>query len=311
MPRKPASPAPKRQRTTPLSEIGEDALVAKLTAGLELGEDVQVGAGDDCAVIGSKRAPRWTLLKTDAVMEGVHFALEEDWRRVGQKAMSRAISDIAAMGGVPQHALVTVAVRRDETVERLQRLYSGLERVARGFSVAIVGGETSRSPGPMFLSVALTGWVERERCVLRSGGKPGDAVYVTGRLGGSIVGKHLDFTPRVAEARWLGDSFPPSAMMDLSDGVGADLPRLADASGCSYELWEDRLPRVRGCSAEQALSDGEDYELLFSIAGERCADLEKEWKADFPRLPLTRIGTLTARSSSRKQRITHGFDHFA
>ncbi len=293
-----------------LSEIGEDALVARLTQGLELGEDVQVGAGDDCAVIGSAHAPRWTLLKTDAVVEGVHFTQEEDWRRVGAKAMNRAISDIAAMGGVPQHALVTLAVGPDETVQRLQQLYTGLERAARKFSVAIVGGETSATSGPLVLSVALTGWVERKQCVLRSGGKPRDAVYVTGRLGGSIAGKHLDFTPRLAEARWLGEFFLPSAMMDLSDGVGADLPRLATASGCGYDLWSDQIPRTRGCTGEQALSDGEDYELLFTIAEKRCAALEGDWKTDFPRLPLTRIGTLTARSSSRTKQAIRGFDHF-
>lgn len=300
-----------RKRNTLLSEIGEDALVATLTQGLEIGEEVQVGVGDDCAVIGPARAARWTLLKTDAVVEGIHFTPDEDWRRVGWKAMSRTISDIAAMGGIPEHALVTVAVRRDETVERLQRLYAGLQHAAKECGVAIVGGETSRSPGPMFLSVMLTGWVERKRCVRRSGGKPGDAVYVTGRLGGSIAGRHLDFIPRIAEARWLGESFLPSAMMDLSDGVGADLPRLAEASGCGYELWPERLPRMRGCTVEQALGDGEDYELLFTIAEKQCAELEREWKADFPRLPLTRIGTLTAQTSSHKTRTTHGFDHFA
>lgn len=300
-----------RKRSAQLSEIGEDALVATLTAGLELGEDVQIGAGDDCAVIGAKRAPRWTLLKTDAVVEGVHFGTDEDWRRVGQKAMNRAISDIAAMGGVPQHALVTVAVRREETVERVKRLYQGLEKAARAFEVAIVGGETSRSLGGMFLSVTLTGWVERERCVLRSGGKPGDAVYVTGRLGGSITGRHLDFKPRVAEARWLVESFLPSAMMDLSDGIGADLPRMADASGCSYELWRDRIPKTRGCTVDQAMSDGEDYELLFTIADAQTGDLEKEWKADFPKVPLTRIGALVSPGRGGNLRSDHGFDHFA
>ncbi|MGV3532037.1 MAG: thiamine-phosphate kinase [Chthoniobacteraceae bacterium] len=300
-----------RKRSAQLSEIGEDALVATLTAGLELGEDVQIGAGDDCAVIGAKRAPRWTLLKTDAVVEGVHFGADEDWRRVGQKAMNRAISDIAAMGGVPQHALVAVAVRREESVERMKRLYQGMEKAARAFEVAIVGGETSRSPGGMFLSVTLTGWVERERCVLRSGGKPGDAVYVTGRLGGSIAGRHLDFKPRVAEARWLVESFLPSAMMDLSDGIGADLPRLADASGCGYELWRDRIPKARGCTVEQALSDGEDYELLFTIAEAKTGDLEQEWKADFPKVPLTRIGALVSASRGGNLRSDHGFDHFA
>jgi thiamine-monophosphate kinase len=163
----------------------------------------------------------------------------------------------------------------------------------------------------MFLSVTLTGWVERECCVLRSGGRPGDAVYVTGRLGGSIGGRHLNFRPRVAEARWLVESFRPTAMMDLSDGVGADLPRLADASGCGYALWRDQIPKSRGCTVEQALGDGEDYELLFTMTDAMTSDLETQWRADFPKLPLTRIGELTPRNGGGNLRLNHGFDHFA
>ena len=110
--------------------------------------------------------------------------------------------------------------------------------------------------------------MEKRRCVLRSGGRPGDALFVTGLLGGSLAGKHLDFTPRLAEARWLTQHFHLRAMMDLSDGLGADLPRLAAASGCGFELGE--IPCTPGCSRDSALGDGEDFELLFA-AGPRDA----------------------------------------
>jgi thiamine-monophosphate kinase len=190
-------------------------------------------------------------------------------------------------------------------------LYAGLRKAARQFGVSIVGGETSRSPGPAFISVALTGRVKRTRCVTRCGGRVGDVVYVTGRLGGSLAGKHLDFTPRLAEARWLVEHFKVRAMMDVSDGLATDLPRLARASKCSYTLDPKRIPRSRGCTIEQALGDGEDFELLFAIKPRDCAKLETTWKKKFPKLPLTRIGTLIRNSSSVIRHSTHGHDHFA
>jgi thiamine-monophosphate kinase len=293
-----------------LRELGEDRLVARITRDLPTNPLVRVGAGDDCAVLGRPRDARWQLLKTDAVLEGVHFLPGEDMARVGWKALCRTISDIAAMGGVPEHALITVALPSQWEVSQLDALYRGLGKAALQFGVSIVGGETSRSPGGLFVSVALTGWVERERCVLRSGGKAGDAVFVTGRLGGSLARKHLDFTPRFTEARWLTESFKLRSMMDLSDGVGTDLPRLAARSGCGYELWEHALPRTRGCTTRQALSDGEDFELLFTLRERDSGTLQERWRQHFPRLPLTQIGRLTKISPS-EQSTPHGFDHFA
>lgn len=294
-----------------LSSIGEDAVVAALTRALPCGGDVRVGAGDDCAVIGGPREHWWRLLKTDAVVEGVHFLPDEKPERVGWKALCRAISDIAAMGGIPEHALITLAVHPKTKLAWVRGLYAGLRKAAHRFGVSIVGGETSRSPGPAFISVALTGRVERTRCVTRSGGRVGDAVFVTGRLGGSLAGKHLDFTPRLAEARWLVEHFKVRAMMDVSDGLGSDLPRLARASKCSYSLNPQLVPLTRGSTTEQALADGEDFELLFVIVPRDCAKLETAWKKKFPKLPLTRIGALTHHSSSVIRHSIHGHDHFA
>jgi len=287
-----------------LSDLGEDALVTRLTHNLPRNASLLVGPGDDCAVVGRRSNAVWTLLKTDCVIEGVHFTAETDFARVGWKALARNVSDIAAMGGEPQHALITVALPPGEDVAKVDALYAGLGRCARKFGIAIAGGETARSPGPVFVSVALTGYVERGRCVTRSGGKPGDVLFVTGRLGGSIDGKHLDFMPRLKEGRWLTEHFRLHAMMDLSDGLGADLPRLARASGCGFELGE--IPCAPGCSREAALSDGEDFELLFAVSPRQAARLESAWP--FRRLPLTRVGVLTANSGLSS---THGFDHFA
>ncbi len=295
-----------------IASLGEDAVVAALTRGLPPGTNVILGVGDDCAVIGGARDRVWHLLKTDCVVEGVHFEKKEEPARIGWKALCRAVSDIAAMGGVPRHALITVAVARDVEMAWLRGLYAGLRKAARRFGVGIVGGETSRSPGPAFISVALTGEVERARCVTRGGGRAGDFLYVTGRLGGSLAGKHLDFTPRLAEARWLTGNFRIRAMMDISDGLAADLPRLARASGCSFGISEEKIPRNRGCSVAQALGDGEDFELLFAVRPDAAARIEAEWRAKFPRLPLTRVGALTRGGVRAEQKPKHcGFDHFA
>lgn len=294
-----------------IAELGEDQLVKRLIKSLPTAANVLVGPGDDCAVIGGARDRAWQLLKADCVIEDVHFTRDTDPKRVGWKALCRAISDMAAMAGEPAHALVTVAIPRDLELRWIDGFYAGVRKAARRFKVAIAGGETARSPGPIFINVALTGTVERRHCVLRSGGKIGDAIYVTGRLGGSLAGKHLDFAPRVSEAQWLAHHFRPHAMMDLSDGLGADVPRLAAASGCGFRLDRELIPRNAGVSPDQAISDGEDYELLFTVAPSMRSRLEAAWRQKFPRLPLTRIGELIQPSHPRKQNTVRGFDHFA
>jgi thiamine-monophosphate kinase len=294
-----------------LASLGEEAVVAALTQALPTRSDVRAGAGDDCAVIGGPRDAWWRLLKTDALVEGVHFLPDEKPGRVGWKALCRAISDIAAMGGLPEHALVTLAVRTDTAWPWVRDLYAGLSRAARKFGVAIVGGETSKSPGPVFLSIAMAGRVERTRCVLRSGAFPENMILVTGRLGGSLLGKHLDFIPRLTEARWLVEHFRPTAMMDLSDGLAADLPRLARASGYAYELWESKVPRTRGCTVQQALGDGEDFELLLTIEQPQVARLLRAWRKKFPRVPLTLIGRVLKGCPPPLDSDHCGYDHFA
>jgi thiamine-monophosphate kinase len=293
-----------------LQKLGEDAVVALLCKGLPLGPQVRAGAGDDCAVIGDAEAEWWQLLKTDAVVEGVHFTAGQKAERVGWKALCRAISDIAAMGGIPECAMITVALPGETAVGWVKQLYAGLRKAARRYEVSIVGGETVRSLGGIFINVALTGRVERQRCVLRSGGRPEDVLFVTGRLGGSKAGKHLDFTPRLAEARWLVERARPTAMMDLSDGLGTDLPRLARASGCGYELNIKAVPRTRGYTVEQALGDGEDFELLLAVPPEHAVNLEVAWRKRFVSVMLTRIGRLTD-GAVPIEKHAHGYDHFA
>jgi thiamine-monophosphate kinase len=289
-----------------LREIGEDAVVEAITRELRFDGRVEIGPGDDCALV--RFGQNLQLLKTDCVVEGIHFLPETPGRAVGWKALCRVISDIAAMGGDPLDAVITVAISPDRELGWLTDLYAGLNEAAAKYGVNLVGGETSRSPGPVFVSVALTGKIEKERLVVRSGGKIGDRLYVTGGLGGSLQGKHLSFEPRLAESRWLTQNFKLHAMIDLSDGLGSDLPRLAKASGTGFEIDFSALPKNAGCSPEQALTDGEDYELLFAVSDEDGAKLEAEWIKAFPEVPLTRIGRLTERNGDPLSQT--GYDHF-
>ena len=296
-----------------MADFGEDRLVAALLARLPagVGRGVVAGAGDDCAIVRTGGAERWQLLKTDCVIEGVHFAPDAPPEAVGWKALCRPLSDIAAMGGKPRYALVTLALPGHATVAYATGVYAGLGRAAEEFGVTVVGGETARTPGPCFLSVVVTGSVRRERAVTRAGGRPGDRLFVTGRLGGSLPsGRHLQFRPRLSEARWLVARFPIRAMMDLSDGLAADLPRMAAASGTGFAVDPASLPRHEGCTVTQALGDGEDYELLFAVGPKQAARLEPAWKERWPDVPLTAVGELTELGTSIGLEATGGYDHF-
>lgn len=287
----------------------EDRFLRDLLRGIPAGRDLVVGPGDDCAVVRVPGASEVLLLKTDCIVEDVHFLRSHDPARVGWKALARTISDVAAMGGRPGQALITLFTPSDLPAGYWKKFYSGLNRAATRFEVGIAGGEISRSPGGIAVSVALTGHVAARHLVLRSGGKPGHRLFVTGRLGGSIAGHHLDFVPRVAEARWLVENFRPSAMMDLSDGLGSDLPRLASASKCGFAIDPAQLPIRPGCTRDQALTDGEDYELLFACVPSKERVLRRNWAVMFPDTPLTMIGELNDTFRSPRN-WPGGWDHF-
>lgn len=284
-----------------LRDVGEDALIERLVAGFSR-EGMVAGPGDDCAVVDPGRGPL-RLLKTDAIVAGVHFDSEAPASKVGWKAAARVMSDFAAMGGRPEHLLVTVALPADTTVAWVEGVYRGIRRVLDHCGGVLAGGETTRVPegSAAVISVAGEGCVPRGSVVLRSDGRPGDLLAVTGRLGGSIGGRHLSFTPRLDEGEWLA-GHGATAMMDLSDGLAKDLPRLAKASGCGAVIDRDQLPRHRGCSVEQALADGEDYELLVALDPRKWD--AGPWPEAFA--PLTVIGRLAEEGED----FEGGWDHF-
>jgi thiamine-monophosphate kinase len=287
---------------------GEEAVVKMLIAMLPVGEGVIAGPGDDCAVIDTG-AKKWQLLKTDSLIEGVHFFSGTDAVLVGRKAMNRAISDIAAMGGVPLHALVTLVVDSARDLQEISGWYAGMIAAAEAVGCRIVGGETSRLPQPgAVLSISMTGSVLPEHCVFRHGAETGDIVAVTGRLGGSFEsGRHLTFSPRLAESRWLVENAKPTAMMDLSDGLGSDLPRLATASGRGYRVESGTIPCHVGVSVEHAISEGEDYELLMTFSPEVFRLVEERWRDVFPGTELTAIGEIT---ESTEVPLSRGWEHY-
>ncbi len=298
-----------------LSHYGEDVVVARLTALLESGPGLVTGPGDDCAVVEGAGRGQVELLKTDCLICGVHFLPSAPPGKVGWKAVARTLSDFAAMGGWPRHLLVTVALPADCRMRWVEEVYRGMNKCARAFDCSIVGGETSSLPSgaPVMISVAGTGSARRSQVVLRSGGRSGDLLFVTGRLGGSQRGRHLSFMPRVVEADWLSRNFRVRAMMDLSDGLAMDLPRLASASGCGFRLREEALPRSRGVTVAEALSDGEDYELLLAISERSSQRLIADWPERFPGVKLTCIGELSAEGSEGSEGsegLPGGWDHF-
>ena len=280
-----------------LGDLGEDRLLNELLPHLASGTAVVAGPGDDCAVVETQDRGKLLVLKTDCVVEGVHFLRGTVALDVGWKAMMRPLSDFAATSAVPQFALITLMLSEETDVVWVKQLYQGLRTAADRFRVSIVGGETSNTPGAIAISASVIGFVEPDRWVSRGGGKPGDDLFVTGRLGGAWKRKHLRFIPRLMESRWLTKNFSIHAMMDLSDGLGTDLPRLARASKVGFKIETENLPLSRGAKINDAISKGEDYELLFAVPRRENKRLQKKWSRKFPKLPLTHIGSLTSQSA--------------
>ncbi len=267
--------------------FGELDFLAMLHERLCVAESVPgllVGVGDDAAVLSSEG--RELVATTDLLIDGIDFRLAEcGYRLAGRKAMAKNLSDIAAMGVLPWTAFVSVGLPGGCTRADAALLLDGLIEPASACGCAIAGGDTKRSPGPLIVNVALLGRAGGKPPVLRSGARPGDLLYVTGRLGGSLLGRHLCFEPRVAAGLRLNERFGARAMIDLSDGLSSDLARLCAASGVGAEIEAERVPlspdaeraAADGRSAlAHALNDGEDYELLCALPPENAAALQAD-----------------------------------
>jgi thiamine-monophosphate kinase len=322
-----------KKRMQTVGALGERAIIRRLVQALPERADVVVGPGDDCAVVRPADDARYDyLLKSDPVIEGVHFARSTPGAAVGHKALARVLSDIAAMGGEPLWALVNLVAPPAMPVARVTGVYSGLSRLARHWRVAIVGGDVTSGPR-LEAHVFGVGRVPRGQAVLRGGAHVGDYLFVTGALGGSRRGKHLAFQPRLAEGRWLQSRRWATAMIDLSDGLATDLRHLIRQSHVGAELLLASIPlapatkksasrrtalRSAGQALRHAFCDGEDYELLFTISPANVAKLIRAWPKTF-RTPCTSIGRITdcrdviecVDARGRKARLkATGYEHF-
>jgi len=337
----------KRAGTT-IEDLGEFGFISSIAEGcLNKPEGVVQGIGDDCAVIGPF-GEKVLLVTTDLLVEKVHFILNRiSPEHLGEKSIAVNLSDIAAMGGNPLHVLVSIAIPPSFPVPVLDALYDGMKSICREYSVNILGGDTSSSPAGLFINIMAVGEAHSDRVLYRRGASPGDRIYVCGTVGDSAAGlkilkgeipvdeedwarlieAHTRPRPRVREGRLIGESGLASAMIDVSDGLVADLGHICDQSGVGAEIEESRLPISEELTSfsrrydldpvEMALTGGEDYCLLVTVPQKDCERFEELLNKNGVRgvFEVGRIVAGTAvqciRTDGKKRELSRtGFDHF-
>lgn len=263
---------------------------------------VPIGPGDDCALV--RMDGRDVLITIDQIAEGVHFdgadCAEATLARIGRKAVASAISDIAAMAGEPRAVVASVLLRSGLAEDDLRAMYLAMREATESAGAAFVGGDIAAGGERLVISVAVMGEPHAKGAVTRSGAEAGDAIFVTGALGGSLRGRHLDVTPRVAEARELIEAVTLHAMIDVSDGLAQDLGHILTESGRGAVLNADAIPihdDARAAAVESgrdaldhALNDGEDFELVFTVPADEADRVPPTLAAG---VTVSRIGVIT------------------
>jgi thiamine-monophosphate kinase len=308
-------------------KLKEFELIERIRNRMKYAPEVWVGIGDDTAVLKIPGQSQVVLFTVDNVVEGIHFVKGTHERLIGRKALARSLSDIAAMGGIPKYAVLTLGLPKRMTLKSVDSFLDGFLKLAKTFKVDLVGGDITKSPGKFFVSVALLGQAKENQYILRKGARPEDLLFVTGTLGGSIAKKHLHFKPRIQEGHWLAKHGIASSMIDLSDGLAGDLRHLLKESRVGASLFAEKIPISKtarrlaqrgGPSAfERALKDGEDYELLFSSSRR-----DLSWIAKFEKkfhVPVSCIGYIIQppfkvefknEKGKTKELRAKGFTHF-
>ncbi|NQT21511.1 MAG: thiamine-phosphate kinase [Planctomycetes bacterium] len=301
---------------------GEFALIDLIRRRAAASDAVPVGIGDDCAVLDAPGGP--VVITTDMIIEGVHFEETDPLLEVGWKATCVSFSDIAAMGLRPTALLCAAALPEGFSMQQAEEIFRGINHACTEFGVALVGGDTTSSTGPLSLCTTALGKADGHlKPLLRSGAQEGDTILVTGSLGGSILGKHLTFRPRVDEAVALNDSFDVHAMIDISDGLAADLTHIIEESNLGAIIEADKIPTADAAHElarhtgktplQHALSDGEDFELLFTMHPDAAARLLKQPAFEVPVSAIGRIidaGLFIELDGQRRPLEPKGYEHF-
>ncbi len=286
-----------QQKSCTISSLGEVELIQRLGNWLgKVSPQAPEGMGDDCAVLICE-ANKKQLLTTDSLTYGQHFDESVQALDAGAKLIKRNLSDIAAMGGTPDRALLNLLCGPKLSIAWLEAFVEGIRQTCEQYEVKLVGGDISALQGDQFSAVLTqTGYTTNP--ILRSGTSEGDTIYVTGTLGGSMLKKHYTFEPRLAEGRWLAESGACSAMMDLTDGLAKDLPTFVP-NKCSAWLDLPAIPvsvdakQLGGDPIQHAFCDGEDYELLFTVKqNQNLEEFEQSWQKKFPDVELAKIGRI-------------------
>lgn len=258
-----------------------------------------LGIGDDADLLaGAVQGP--VVVCCDAIVDGVDFlSRKHSPELIGRKALAINLSDLTAMGARPLGWLLTLGLPEIPDPKWLQKMFSGITKLAGQYTMQCLGGDLTKSKD-IFLSVTVLGTPFKKRVITRSGAKPGDAILVTGKLGGSLAGHHLTFQPRILESEFLVKSFHPTAMIDISDGSVQDLGHILEASGVGARLHLDSVPvslaarklsrNDSDAALRAALTDGEDFELIITLPERETVKALKVWKKKFPKTPLTLIG---------------------
>lgn len=297
-----------------ISTIGEFGLIDKLSSRTICSSDIIKGIGDDTAVAKMSSNKR-LLLTTDMLVEGVHFTRDISPQAIGYKSICCSVSDIAAMGGVPKHAVLSMAVDPEAQLDFVLKIHEGMKKAAGRFGVNIVGGDTVRNKN-FVINVALTGEVDKGKEVYRSGAKVGDKIFVTGKLGNSFnSGWHLKFIPRVKESQYLVKNFKISSMIDVSDGLLADLEHILKGSQVGAILQEQNIPLRKNAVLEDAYYDGEDFELLFTVSPKDAKNIMSQKKYKFYLIGEIvnkdqGLLSVTSEGDERKIKMKKGFVHF-
>ena len=296
-----------------LQDIGEFGMIERIAKKIKCDKSVICGVGDDAAVLSYTR-DKYLLFTTDMLIEGVHFRRKDaSFAQIGRKALAVNISDIAAMGGIPKYAVVSAGFPKKISLRAVNEIMRGVHTLAEEFGINIVGGDTVRAKS-IVLCISLMGEVKKRNLTLRSGAKAGDLIFVSGNLGGSRRLKQFNFIPRLKEAQKIVERFRPTALIDISDGLASDLQRITEQSKVGAVIFEELIPVSRGASLRQALYEGEDFELLFTMSLDSA---RKFYKKD--KFPITCIGKIVERKGGltlidKKAKVRYleqkGFRHF-